>query len=180
MEESPIRQHLLLNSERLSSWKAVKEEVPNIRRAWAATEGAGRGAAPMDIGAFDKGKGPGGKGGKGKETRTCRNCGRVGHIATHCWAPGGGAHQPHQQQKGGGDGGKGKKGKTMGKKGGSNVGGGGGKGAGKGRACWRCGQTGHMQAQCPHRQQQVHALGQQVQPQQQQQMQAPAPQAMVP
>ena len=57
MEEGRLRQHLLMNSSRLTTWKTFKSEIVDIKRAAAAV-----GAVPMDIGASGKGKGKGGKG----------------------------------------------------------------------------------------------------------------------
>eukprot|EP00971_Amphidinium_carterae_P134204 2659208-Amphidinium_carterae.1 len=63
MPESPVKQHLLLNMERLNTYSLVKSELETYTRAHQAASGP----APMDIGAMSKGKNPkgGGKGGKG-------------------------------------------------------------------------------------------------------------------
>ena len=81
MEEGNLRQHLLMNSSRLTTWKTFKSEIVDIKRAAAAV-----GAVPIDIGAFAKGRGKGGKGDVGK----CGHCGKAGHSKKDCWALGGG------------------------------------------------------------------------------------------
>jgi hypothetical protein len=89
----------------------------------------------MDIGAFAKGKGKGGKG----DDKKRGNCGKAGHFKKVCWAPGGGASSAtadagkgYAKSKG-----KGKGGKSSGKQ-----------AAGQAKTCWNCGKIGHMSKDC--------------------------------
>ena len=121
-----LREHLLLHSERCSTYEAFRAEIDTIARAQTANLMT---AAPMEIGAFGGGKGTG-KPFQG----TCDNCGMKGHKKKDCRKPGGGAYT------GGGGGkpsGKGPKGN--------------GKGTGNTppkKACWKCGYTNHLAADC--------------------------------
>ena len=149
-----LEKHIQFNRDRFSTMeKALKEisDFMEIRHGHkmnvtnSAPTGRGRGADDMDVGAFHNGGKAGGKrGGKkqgrngkgsGAETRICHNCNKVGHLASNCWAPGGGAaakanpkqppKQPYRPKgdskgkgfKGKGKGGKGSKGKGRGGKG---------------------------------------------------------------
>ena len=59
LPESPIKQHLLVNSDRLTSWNTFRDEVLNIHRAQLAL-----GPTPMDLGALGGGgRGNGGRSG---------------------------------------------------------------------------------------------------------------------
>ena len=70
LTEGPLKQHLLMQSERLQLWPDFRDEIVNIRRAQASLH------MPMDIGALNKG----GKGGKGATSSTvCWTCGKTGH-----------------------------------------------------------------------------------------------------
>ena len=61
-EGSALKEHLVMNSSRFTTWEEVKDEVVNIRR----TQIAFRPDDAMDVGALEaKGGGKGGKGGKG-------------------------------------------------------------------------------------------------------------------
>ena len=148
LDEGSLKQHFLMNAQRLTAWLDFKREVQEIRRAQASVV-----ATPMEIGAFQKG---GGKAkGKGKDNSTCSNCGGPGHWRRECRAPGGGAHDASKgQQKGKAKGnfkGKSDKGKGKGK----------GKDAGKGSGgptCWHCGGKGHIGKDCPSRARSMNAL----------------------
>jgi hypothetical protein len=133
LEEGSLRDHLVMNSSRLETWSAFKEEVTNIKRAQSSSGGIDPNA--MDIGAFNKGNGKGGKG-KGKKGSgkggSCHNCGKPGHYAKDCRGPGGGGSSP--QQNNDSSKGKGKKGS---------------KGKGKTDKCYKCGGSGHFSNQCP-------------------------------
>ena len=143
LPEGPVKQHLIMNAERLAQWHVFRNEVCNIRRAQLAVQNA---ATPMEIGALNKGGGKGGKGkGKGRQGDgasgnlkdvTCHNCQKKGHYARDCWA-----------KPGGGKGGKTGKGKGS-QRGGKGT----GKGTGKGQGvqCWKCGGTGHYGRSCPN------------------------------
>eukprot|EP00974_Lingulodinium_polyedra_P098113 9511640-Lingulodinium_polyedra.AAC.1 len=92
-----LRDHLLLHSARLSTYKAVREEVRDILLARQAVAGP----APMDVGELGKGKAKGktkgvkgkdfekGKKGKGKQQAyrpdiVCHYCQKKGHIKKDC------------------------------------------------------------------------------------------------
>ena len=145
LDEGSLRQHLLMNAARLSTWLDFKREVQEIRRAQASIV-----ATPMDIGAFQKG-GKGDRGGKGKGGKDsdmkCSNCGRANHWKRDCRSPGGGAHDPS----------KGGKGKDGGKnpKGGKDKGKG---GKGQGPTCWKCGGKGHISKDCQSKPRSVNAF----------------------
>ena len=168
--ESPLRQHLILNSSKFNTWKAFKTEVTNILQAQAATT-----QGPMDIGALVKG------GKKGDHSKViCHNCGKLGHLQKDCYAAGGAAAGGKGSKgKGRGKGGKGHA--TKGEKGGKNRQGGAGAGKGKGPTCWKCGGRGHIGKDRPSKKHlhqldsaggQPAASSQQAQPQQQVQPQA--------
>ena len=67
MEDSPLRQHLLLNGSRLVRWKDFKSEITDVLRAMAAV-----GPTPMDVSALVKGGKPGGEGAKGSARARAR------------------------------------------------------------------------------------------------------------
>ena len=89
LEDSPLKQHLLMNSERLARWTDFRSELVCVRRAQQVISAS---VQPMDVGALDKGKGKGSRGGKGKGSSTdivkkvtCHQCGRQGHMKKDCW-----------------------------------------------------------------------------------------------
>ncbi|CAK0890329.1 unnamed protein product, partial [Prorocentrum cordatum] len=134
LPESPLRQRIIMNAERLKEWPKFRGEVLNVRRAQAAAAAAQNGVAPMDLSAFNK------QGGKGR----CRICNGKGHDERNCW-----------HCKGGAGAGKGKldsKGKSRGdsKSKSSSMGGKAKDGkTGKGPKCFNCQEHGHMSKDCP-------------------------------
>lgn len=135
LPEGPMRQHLILNSGRLTSWALMKDEAENLKRAQLATSS---GPSPMDIGvvedvnALQQGKGKGsngfrkGGGAKGSAPDSpCLICGKMGHRKRDCWY-----NEKNQQ---------GSKANEKGKphKSGKSV-----------RKCWSCGENGHLAASC--------------------------------
>ncbi len=103
LPESPLRQHMIMNAERLRGWPAFREEIWQVRRAQAAAAAAATGAGPMDLSAFNKG------GGKGR----CSICNGKGRSEKDCWykKDKGGRHKGHpkggKSDAKGGHGGKG-------------------------------------------------------------------------
>ena len=133
IDDGPLREHLLLHSERCTNFADFRAEVETIARARANASG---GASPMDIGAFSS------QAQGAKFEGNCRNCGKPGHKAKDCYGPGGGAAKP-----GGRPGGKtGAKG--SGKKGHQGNSGGGKSGASSDRKCFQCGMTNHVAKDC--------------------------------
>jgi len=139
LEESPLKQHLVLNSERLKTWKTFVEEMVQVRTALNA---AASGSSPMDIG--------------GVSDAQCWKCGKTGHYERDCYSG-------QRHDGGGGKGGK-SKGKTKSKSKGKVQSKGkkkGNKDGGKQRPvpgdgkCFKCGGN-HMKKDCPNR---VHGLG---------------------
>ena len=139
LEDVPLREHLVMNSERLRVWKSFKDEIVNITRVRALS--AAPGVVPMDVGAVQAKSG-----GKG---RPCYNCGKPGHFAKDCRS----APAKGQGKASGGGGGKG--GKGAGGRGGNSS-------AGTGtesRSCYKCGKKGHLAKDC--RSKSVHAVDEQ-------------------
>ena len=141
-----LEQHIQMNSHRLLTYSAVRQEVASYLETKIGTQlgqssdqsgggGGGRGRRgenDMDMSslrATGGGKNSGGKGGgksgSGKPTGKarfegeCNNCHKKGHKAADCWAPGGGAAKSKDDSKGGGKnkGKKDRKGGGKGKKG---------------------------------------------------------------
>ena len=137
LEDSPLKQHLLMNSERLARWTDFRSELVCVRRAQQVLSAS---AQPMDVGALDSGKGKGSRGGKGKgkgssadpaKKITCHQCGRQGHMKKDCWYAAGGK---------GGKGGKDSKSPdARHQKGSRDV---------KSVKCFKCGKTGHYARDC--------------------------------
>ena len=131
LEEGQLKQHLLMNAERLIDWDTFKSEIISIRRA-QATAGT---TVSMDVGSA--GKGPG----SGKGNKWCNVCRKATHNTSDCWNKAS-VTSPKGGGKGKGDGGKGKgkgskgKGKGKGSKNSKNV------------DCWKCGKTGHFASEC--------------------------------
>ena len=71
--ESQIKNHLILNSERLRSWAQFREEIVSIRRVQMSSGHVGGrgGPSPMGIGALG--------------SQSCYMCGGRGHLARDCW-----------------------------------------------------------------------------------------------
>ena len=98
LTEGPLKQHLLMQSERLQLWPDFRDEIVNIRRAQASLH------MPMDIGARNKG----GKGGRGAtSSAVCWTRGKTGHRASDC--RGGGAGRGKGGKGGCGKDGQGKR-----------------------------------------------------------------------
>ena len=100
LPEGGLRQHLILNSSRVTTWALLKQEVESVRRAQMSLQNS---AYPMDVSELSNPlaafgirlpKGKGAKGGgksfgktaKGEAPTTpCPICGRVGHWKRDCW-----------------------------------------------------------------------------------------------
>eukprot|EP00971_Amphidinium_carterae_P117671 2331045-Amphidinium_carterae.1 len=169
LPEGALKQHVLLNMDRLDTYSKVRAELIGVLRAQQA---ANPGTGPMDIGALGHqstqgslGKGKGRD--KGAKDRSkigpCDLCGKMGHLKKDCWQgqqkgkgkgkpnqPKGGQQQQQQQNNQQQQGGKDRK----------NI------------KCWACGKRGHTQAECRSRGGRVATLEEQQQQQPAEQGQA--------
>ena len=101
LPEGGLRQHLILNSSRVTTWALLKQEVESVRRAQMSLQSS---AYPMDVSELSTQlaalgirlpKGKGAKGGgksSGKSssksdvpTSPCPICGKTGHWKRDCW-----------------------------------------------------------------------------------------------
>ena len=90
--DSVLRDHLLMNAARLTTWTLFREELVEIIRVR-------QGPCPMDVGGVKGGGSKAGGGGGGgaqqqQRDRKCLNCGIAGHQAKDC-------RKPKKQQQGG-------------------------------------------------------------------------------
>ena len=162
LPDGPLKQHLVLNTARLTTWEALKAEIDSVRRAQAAASSAPQ---PMDLSArrtqgldaFQKGN-PKSRG-KGKDkskpdddiSKTpCPICGKTGHWKSDCWYK-----EVKLKPKG-----KGKDGKGNSLAGTQQQS---GKGK-KGVKCWNCDARGHVAKDCPKKNQSLSAAERQAQP----------------
>jgi len=130
-QDGALRDHLLMNSGKLSTWKLFRDELVEIIRVRS-------GPVPMDVGGIKggggrKGGGGGGGGGAQQSKSKCYNCGIPGHQAKDCRKPPKQRQQQPQSGGGtasGGSGGKGDKGKA------------------ETRKCYKCQKTGHLAKDC--------------------------------
>eukprot|EP00971_Amphidinium_carterae_P011144 219653-Amphidinium_carterae.1 len=77
LEETKLKEYLLMNSSKLAAWKDFKAEVSTIKRTQANI-----GPLPMDLDAFTEGKNKGAKNtwekGKGKGGKDTKGKGKKG------------------------------------------------------------------------------------------------------
>eukprot|EP00971_Amphidinium_carterae_P044433 873851-Amphidinium_carterae.3 len=165
--DGPIKQHLLLNMDKFTTYATMKESIIAILRA---TQAAMSVSTPMDLSALQstkgaKGKGKGRDGAQPSQKLNCSVCGKRGHTAANCWhRPGGKGngkqqqqqHQQPQQQQQQGKGGQQKACQKPNK-----------------QKCFNCGKRGHIAANCrgPKKLQALEQAPQQQQTGQQQQQQ---------
>ena len=142
MDDSRLKEHVVMQAERLHTWAVFKDEVVAIRRVQVATS-----HQPMEIGAVSR------------DTRSCFKCGKSGHLAKDCRA--GASNQSASTMA------QSAKGKSKGKKGGHGNGGSSGSGNGNpanasGPKCYKCGKRGHIARDCKSRVQCVEEDGEEV------------------
>ena len=81
LDDGLVREHLMLNAERLTTRQVFRTEFEQITRLRSFSGGP----MAMEVDALTKGDGrKGPKGGKGNETRVCWKCGKPGHLAKDC------------------------------------------------------------------------------------------------
>ena len=168
LPEGSLKSHLILNSQRLSTWEAVKLEVDNVRRAQLATASA---SVPMDVDVLHQDYGSSWYSPPPPEA----TMEALADIAEQISALAKGKKGFGKGKKGGKDnklpttpcpkcGKMGHWGKSCATKGGKT---GDGKGSGSnysGKApviipsiqCWKCGEKGHPQSKCPQRPSRLH------------------------
>jgi len=134
METGPLREHMLLHSERCETYEEFRDEVDTIAKARSANLLT---TTPMDLGAFGKG----GKKGKGKGSKG--NWSKGGVTQTDSWT----------DSRGGGKGfgkavGKGKKGGKPGASRSASQMSRMSEGSQSGRECYKCGGANHIAKDC--------------------------------